>query len=85
MSHKHEQVLRSLFAHPVSMNIKWADVVGMFEHLGGEVEVVHGGREKVRLNGHEHTFHIPHSKSIESKDEIVQIKHFLEQCGIQPG
>lgn len=85
MSHKHDHTLRALFAHPMSMNIKWADVVKLFEHLGAAVEVVHGGREKVKLNGKEHTFHIPHSKAIDSKDEVVQIRHFLEECGVTPG
>lgn len=85
MSHKPEHTLEQLFAHPISMNIHWKDVLHLFESLGAQVEVVHGGREKVRLNGQEHTFHIPHGKSIESKEEVVQIKHFLERCGIGPG
>ncbi len=84
MSHKPQKTLEQLFSHPISMNIHWRDVVHLFESLGAEVHVVHGGREKVRLNGQEHTFHIPHSKSLDSKDEIVQIRHFLESAGVTP-
>ncbi|MCA9291363.1 MAG: hypothetical protein KDA25_09555 [Phycisphaerales bacterium] len=83
MSH-HAQTLAHLFAHPMSMNVKWRDVVGLFESLGAQTEVVHGGREKVRLNGVEHTFHIPHGKTIDARDEIMQIRHFLEQAGAAP-
>lgn len=82
MSH-HDKTLKALFAHPISANIHWRDVVHLFESLGAEVEVVHGGREKVRLNGQEHTFHIPHGKALDSKDEVMQIRHFLERCGVR--
>lgn len=82
MSHKHDHVLEQLFAHPMSMNIKWREVTSLLESLGGEVEVVHGGREKVRLNGREHTFHIPHSGVLDSKDELTAMRHFLESAGV---
>jgi len=85
MSHKHERTLQQVFAHPISMNIKWNDVVHLFESLGASVEPAHGGREKVKLNGKEMTFHVPHGKAIDSKEEIMQIRHFLESCGIRPG
>lgn len=85
MSRKPSQVLQQLFSHPIPMNLKWRDVVHLFESLGAEMEVVHGGREKVRLNGQEQTFHIPHGKMIDSRDEVVQIKHFLECAGVTPG
>lgn len=84
MSHSPDRTLKEIFSHPMSMNIRWKDVIRMFESLGGEVEVVHSGREKVRLNGCEHTFHIPHGKSINSRDEVVQIRHFLEEAGVSP-
>ncbi|VAX39345.1 hypothetical protein MNBD_PLANCTO03-132 [hydrothermal vent metagenome] len=82
MSRKTDLVLRQIFSHPIPMNIKWRDIIHLFKSLGAELEVVHGGREKIRLNGQEHTFHIPHGSVLDSKDEIVQIKHFLESAGI---
>jgi hypothetical protein len=80
----HERTLDQLFAHPIPMNIRWGDVEKLFLALGGTIEPAHGGREKVKLNGKEMTFHVPHGKSIDSKDEVVQIRHFLESCGIRP-
>jgi len=85
VSHKPEKTLEQIFAHPISMNMHWKDIVHLFEHAGGSVEVVHGGREKVMLNGLEHTFHIPHTKTLESKDEVVAIRKFLEEAGVRPG
>lgn len=79
---KVQTTLDHLFSHPLNMNTKWKDVLHLLESLGAQVEVVHGGREKVRLNGQEATFHIPHSRVLDSKDEVVQIRHFLERCGI---
>lgn len=84
MSHNAQRTLSEIFSHPINMNIHWKDVVHLFESLGGEVEVVHGGREKVKLNDHEFTFHIPHGKTIGSRDEVMQIRHFLEQAGMGP-
>jgi hypothetical protein len=38
----------------------------------------------VKLNGEEQTFHIPHGKTLDSKDEVMQIRHFLERAGMGP-
>lgn len=83
MSHKHERVLEALFAHPIAMNLKWNEVEHLFDHLGAEVRH-HGGRATVTLNDEEMTFHVPHTKTISSKDEVMQIRHFLEKAGVTP-
>jgi len=65
-------------------NLRWPDVRAMLGSLGATLEPAHGGREKVRLNGQEQTFHVPHGNTITSKDEVVQLRHFLERCGMGP-
>lgn len=84
MSSKHQRTLDQVFAHPLCMNMKWSDIVKMLQSLGASVEVVRGGRERVNLNGVEETFHIPHGKTLDSRDELVQLRHFLERCGYGP-
>lgn len=84
MGHKHLTTLEHLFAHPLHMNTKWTDVTHMLEALGAQVEVVHGGRAKVTLKGKEHVFHIPHSRVLDSKDEVMALRHYLEACGVTP-
>lgn len=82
MSHNHERTLAQVFQHPIAMNVKWNEIVHLFQSLGGTVESAHGGREKVKLNNQEMTFHVPHSRTLDSKEEMMAVRHFLERCGI---
>jgi hypothetical protein len=84
MSHSHKHTLEALFAHPIAMNIKWNEVQHLITSLGGTVEPSHGGREKLCLNGQERTFHVPHGRTLDSKDEVMQLRHFLEAAGAKP-
>ena len=69
----------------MDMNIHWRDLVKMFEDLGGTTEETGHGRLKVKLGGHERSFGIPHhSHSLDSRDELVEIRHFLEAAGHKP-
>ena len=82
MNHRHRKTLHALFAHPVSANIDFKDVVHVFEELGAEVDNKAGNRIGVKLNGHSAAFvHAQHSLP---KEEVMQIKKFLEQCGVDP-
>lgn len=85
MSHKHEHVLTRLFAHPMDMNIHWREVVHMFESMGATVDQTKHGQLKVKLNGKEQTFGVPHhGHSLDSRDEIQRIRHFLTDAGVAP-
>ena len=82
MNHHHRKVLHSLFAHPVSSNIDFKEVVHVLEALGADVDNKSGNRVGVKLNGHSVAFsHAHHSLP---KEEVMQIKHFLETCGVKP-
>lgn len=82
MNHRHRKVLHALFAHPISANIDFKDVVHVLEELGAEVDAKSGNRIGVTLQGHTVAFnHVNHSLP---KDEVVQIRKFLETCGIDP-
>lgn len=82
MNHRHRKVLQALFAHPISANIDFKDVIHVFEELGGTVENKSGNRVGVSLKGHSAAFvHAHHSLP---KEEVVQIRKFLETCGIDP-
>lgn len=82
MNHKHRKVLQAVFAHPISTNIAFKDVVAMFEELGAEVDNKTGNRIGVKLNGHSVAFsHAQHSLP---KDEVIEVKKFLVDCGIDP-
>lgn len=82
MNHRHRKVLQAIFAHPISANIDFKEVMHVFEELGAEVDNKSGNRVGVKLNGHSVAFvHAQHSIP---KDEVVQIRKFLEACGVDP-
>jgi hypothetical protein len=82
MNHRHRKVLHAFFAHPVSSNIHFRDVEALVHELGGEVSNAHKGRLHLSLNGHSANFPVgPHSIP---KDEVMRIRKFFGQCGIDP-
>ncbi len=82
MNHKHRKVLAQLFAHPISSNIDFREVEHVLKDLGAEIENKHGNRIGVTLNGH--TVALTHVNHSLTKDEVVQIRKFLETAGINP-
>ena len=84
MNAKHRRTLQELFAHPLPTNIDFWKVIGLFQDLGAEVEESKSGKFTVRLNGVERSFHRPHKKNIDDKDEVVAIRDFLKQAGVTP-
>jgi hypothetical protein len=82
MNHRHRKVLHALFAHPISANIDPKHVVSVFEDLGADVTHGGHGQIKVALNGQAHAFH--DTRHSLSKDEVSEMRRFLEQAGIDP-
>ena len=82
MNHRHRKTLHALFAHPVSHNINFKDVLHVLEDLGATVDNKSGNRVGVSLNGHTAAFtHVHHDLPI---NEVNQIKKFLVTCGVDP-
>ena len=82
MNHHHRTTLHALFAHPVSSNIDFKKVVHVLEELGAEIDNRAGNRVGVKLNQHSAVF--THAHHTLPKEEVVQIKKFLETCGVTP-
>jgi hypothetical protein len=51
MSHKHENLIRTIFHDPISGNIHWREVESLLRHLDADIEQLSGARLRVRLNG----------------------------------
>ena len=83
MNHKHRKVLHSLFSHPLPSNVHLHDVESVFREMGAEMGRTGHGRLTVALNGKSASFH--GSDHGLSKDEVVNIRKFIESCGIEPG
>jgi hypothetical protein len=82
MNNRHHRTLEAIFAHPISANIDFKDVESMLSDLGAEIDNRSKARIGVTLNGHTAAFHHAHHSL--PKDEVVQIRHFLEKCGVSP-
>jgi hypothetical protein len=83
MSHKHENLLHSLFHGPVSGNIHWREVEAMLSHLGATVAPHHGASFRVVLNGVEGFIHRPHNNATCTKDELRHVRDFLAAAGVK--
>lgn len=82
MNHRHRKVLHSLFGHPISANIDPGQVEAVFRELGAEVKSSGTGKLSVHLNGHTASFPVSHGTL--PKDEVVQMRKFLIDCGVDP-
>ena len=82
MNHRHRKVLHTLFAHPVNTNIAMKDVESVLRELGADVSEAHSGRLHVVLNGHSVNF--SHAKHSLGKQQVMQVRKFIETCGIDP-
>jgi hypothetical protein len=74
--------LHTLFAHPVSANISMRDVESVLKELGATISEAHTGKLHVALNGHSVNF--PHAKHSLAKQQVVQVRNFIETCGVDP-
>lgn len=84
MSHKHQNLLRTIFHDPISANIHWREVESLLHHLGATVEPAHGARFRVLLNRSECFLHHPHHGNVCDKQAIRQVREFLARAGVSP-
>lgn len=84
MSHKHEQILRSIFHDPSPHNLQWREVESLLKHLGAELENVAGARQRVRIGKVETVLHRPHHSNELDRAGIKHLREFLAQSGISP-
>ncbi len=82
MNHHHRKILHQFFAHPLNPNISMREAQSVFRELGAEIDEAKSGKIHVKLSGHSANFsHGGHSLP---KDEVMQIRKFLETCGVDP-
>jgi len=84
MSHKHENLLRTIFHDPVSGNIHWRDVESLLHHLGAVIEPLSGARIRVRLNGVEGTLHRPHHSNSLGRQDVWHLREYLAHARATP-
>ncbi len=82
MNHRHRKVVHAIFAHPIPANLDFREVESTLKELGADIEDRTGSRIAVTMKGHTVLFH--HANHSVPKDEVVQIRRFLIDCGVAP-
>ena len=77
MSHKHDNLLRSILLEAPGTNIHWREIESLLNHLGAHMEPANGARFKVTLNEVTDFLHHPHHSSVCTRDHIKHLKGFL--------
>ncbi len=79
---KLQKKLQKIFAHPTPTNLEWRTVESLLTHLGFTVEHTKKGHVKIKNSEGKEAVLIVHDHEINSKDEVVKLRHFLEENGI---
>jgi len=80
MNHHQRKILHAIFAHPVNANLEMKDVMTVLNGLGADVDPKTKSRIGVRLHGNETILHLANHTLL--KAEVMQVRKFLESCGI---
>jgi hypothetical protein len=72
-----------IFQHPLSHNLGWHDVLGLFRQLG-EVEEEPNGNFKVTRNGRSLILNAPRTKDVAEAEEVMALRHFLQESETSP-
>ena len=84
MSHKHEQLIRTIFREPISGNIHWREIESLLHHVGATVEPLSGARIRVKLNGVEGVLHRPHHSNVLDRQGVRALRAYLAHSRITP-
>jgi len=82
MNHRHRKILHAIFAHPINANIAMRDVESVLVEMGAEVSDAKKSKMHVKMKDHSVNFEAAHHSL--SKQQVVQVRKFIEACGIDP-
>jgi hypothetical protein len=74
----HLRTYNTIFQHPISHNLEWRSVRALLMELGQIVEEPNGHLKATR-NGQTLILHQPHTKDVAEAQEVMALRHFLEQ------
>ena len=82
LSGPHQKVYQHIFAHPMPHNLQWREVWSMLGAMK-DVSAVEDakGNLKASRNGQTLMLHRPRGKDLADKQELMQVRHFLERSG----
>lgn len=84
MKRANAKTLELIFARPVSANVRWKDIEGLFVELGAKISEREGSRVAVVLFGQVQVYHRPHPQPTTDKGAVASIRKWLESNGVKP-
>ena len=80
-SHQRD-TMAHIFAHPLSHNIEWHDVLSLLEAVAS-VQETHRGNYLVTIDGESETFEPPRHKDIDA-EQVASLRRLLRRAGFGP-
>lgn len=84
MNSKQRKTLEQIFENPARSDVKWEDILSLFNALGATIKQGAGSRIGVILKGQFGHFHEPHPRKETDKGALKSVRILLERAGIQP-
>ena len=82
LSGTHQKIYQRVFQHPMPHNLQWREVWSMLAAIPHADAVTDNkGNVKVTRNGQTLALHRPRGKDLADKQELMQVRHFLERSG----
>jgi len=78
----HRHTVERVFAHPVSHNIQWHDVLSLFGQIG-TVDERHDGRYAVAIGDQEIVFDVHRTGDL-TEQQVVDVRKLLKSAGFEP-
>jgi len=82
LSNAHTRTYEMVFQHPISHNLEWRELKSLFSEMGS-VSEEHNGNLKISVHGQTIVFSTAHGKDVASSEEVIKIRHFLEDAGLK--
>jgi hypothetical protein len=82
LSNNHRDTLNKIFAHPVSHNVEWQDVIGLLGAVGDIEERT--SNYAVTLGSETEVLHRHGSAKSLDADEVLSLRKLLASHGIEP-
>jgi hypothetical protein len=77
---KHVHMLGELYAHPISHNIEWGELIPALHSIGLDYADANGGHHFMR-NGHTVTFRHANHNTLD-EEEILKLRHFIHDSAV---
>jgi len=84
MNRKQTRILASIFAQPISGDIKWHDLEPLLKGLGAQMQERAGSRVAIHLHDQTAVLHRPHPSPSLDKGAVRDLRRFLLNAGVKP-